>query len=150
KPPVVLWSPGEKYQPDLPVYRRATKLAYKKPTGNRTVSISVKENFSVLASKAEASVVTMNCDTELTEQPGVPDARGKSTLRVALNRFNAGFKVPDELVVDKKDKEKINKREQRVFNGAGHLDLLLLLNERGDVEQSNAIAKTAPPDIKLE
>jgi hypothetical protein len=114
------------------------------------VSISVKENFSLVSYKAEDSLATMYCDTELTEQPGTPDAKGKSTLRVAVNHFNAGFKLPDDLVEDKKDKQKLDEREQRVFNGAGHLDLRLIINERGDVERSIAVAKSAPPDIKPE
>jgi len=148
KSPVVQWSVGEKYKRDLPVERRGTKLAYKRPVGNRSVSISVKENFSIVGYKTEASVLTMQCDVDINELLGPPDAQGKSTMRCAVNRFNAELKLPDEIVDDKKEKEKIDDEQRRVYNGSAHLDLSMLINERGDVEKSTAVAKTAPPDVK--
>jgi serine/threonine protein kinase/S1-C subfamily serine protease len=150
KPSVVLWSSGEKYQPDLPVNRRGSKLSYKKSTGHRTVTISVKENFSVLAYKAEASVVTVKFDGELVEQPGTPDDKGKSVMRINIQTMRPDVKLPEELKKEFKEIETMEKERQRVFNSVGHLDLRMLINERGDIDKGIASAKTAPQDIKPE
>jgi hypothetical protein len=117
--------------------------------GNRSVNIDVKENLSIVGYKTVASLLTLQCEAEINELLGVPDAQGKSTMRCAVNRFNADFKLPEELVNDdKKEKEKIDEEQRRIYNGAAHLDLSMVINERGDVEKSTAVARTAPPDIK--
>src|SRR5262249_49608810 len=149
KGPVVQWSVGEKYKAGLPVDRRGTKLAYKRPVGNRSINIDVKENLSIVGYKRVASLLTLQCEAEINELLGVPDAQGKSTMRCAVNRFTADFKLPEELVNDdKKEKEKIDEEQRRIYNGAAHLDLSMVINERGYVERSTAVAKTAPPDVK--
>src|SRR5258708_7295998 len=44
----------------------------------------------------------------------------------------------------------MDKERQKVFLHVGHLDLQMIINERGDVEQSVAIAKGAPKEMRGE
>jgi S1-C subfamily serine protease len=156
EPGVTEWSLGEKYTPDQPVYRRGAKLLHKSVSGNRSVTVSVKERFEVMMSKedkktAEEFLITMQFDGELMEQPGPADTKGKSLLRLDVHKIRPPqVELPEELLKRMKDFERMDRDRQRVFNSVGQLDLQMQINERGDVERSIAIAMSAPPDIKRE
>jgi predicted Zn finger-like uncharacterized protein len=150
KPQLVHWSIGEKYTPDQPVYRRPAKLLHKKLAGNRNVSVGIKQKFSLLLGKAEESLITVKFDGELTEQPGTPDEKGKSVMRINVHTMKPDVKLPDDLKKEVKEIETMEKERQRVFNSVGHLDLRMLINERGDIEKGIASAKSAPSEIRAE
>src|SRR5262249_49492805 len=123
----------------------------KRTAGTRAVTLSVQEKFNVLTPGAKTSIVTLNLDAELTEQVGPVDANGKSVMHLGVIRFSPPvLEVPDELIADKKDKQKIEEESRRGYKDAEHLELKMILNERGDVEQSNAVAKTAPQNTKAQ
>ncbi len=148
---VVQWATGEKYVADNPVERRAARLMYKKNTGTRAVNISVKEKFGVLAEEGEELGITVAFDGELAEKPGAPDAKGKSVMAVGVNHLETSFEIPQKLKDKLKEKDidkEINLEKDRATDSAGHLDLTMLVNEKGDVEKSVATARTAPPDIR--
>lgn len=152
KPGLVQWSVGETYTPDdMPVSRRGAKLLHKKATGNRNVTVSVKEKFALLGEKGEEAPLTVQFDAELTEHPGSADAQGKSLLRLIVHSLKQPeVKIPDEIVKDKKAVEAIMRERHRALDGASHLDLRMLITERGDIETSVASANSAPNDIRAE
>src|SRR5207248_2605127 len=90
-------------------------------------------------------------DTELTERPSAADAQRKSLLRLVVQSLRQPeVKIPDELVKDKKAIEVIMRERQRALDGASHLDLQMLISERGDIDKSVASARSAPTDIRAE
>jgi len=120
------------------------------------LTLSVKEKFGVVipkedGSKTEESLITVEFEGQITEQPAQPDAKGKSTVRLAVNNLRPpAVTLPEELRKRMKDTETFDKDRQRVFNGIGHLDLRMNISERGDVEAAIAGAKSAPPEIRGE
>jgi hypothetical protein len=150
KPALVHWSIGEKYHPDQPVYRRPAKLLHKNLAGNRKVKVTIKEKFGLMIEKAEESMMTVNFEGELTEQPNPPDDKGKSLLRINVQTMRPEVRLPDELKKQSKEIETVEKERQRVFNMVGHLDLRMTITERGDVEGAIASAKSAPTEIRGE
>ena len=101
--------------------------------------------------KAEESMINVQLNAELTEIPGPADGQRKSMLRFAVNSIKLPeVKFPDELVKRMKEVETLDRERQRVFSMVAHLDLMMQISERGDVERSVASAKSAPADIRAE